>query len=69
MIKQTSLYGNDLDSQLDWFVKIESKIKIKIFPLILLYFCAYGAWVYVQDRGSINKKLARTLSLPIWWEI
>ncbi|PAV73925.1 hypothetical protein WR25_07724 [Diploscapter pachys] len=40
--------------------------KTWIFPLILLYFCAYGAWIYVQDRGSINKKLARTLSLPIW---
>ncbi|CAI5446003.1 unnamed protein product [Caenorhabditis angaria] len=37
-----------------------------ILPLILLYFCGYAAWIYVQDPKQINKKLARTLSLPLW---
>uniref|UniRef100_A0A1I7XRY3 Transmembrane protein 245 n=1 Tax=Heterorhabditis bacteriophora TaxID=37862 RepID=A0A1I7XRY3_HETBA len=37
-----------------------------VLPLIIIYFCAYATWIYVQESGTINKKLARTLSLPIW---
>ncbi|VDK59668.1 unnamed protein product [Anisakis simplex] len=39
---------------------------VKILPLIILYFAAYAGWIYVQDKDTINKKLARVLSLPIW---
>ncbi|CAJ0942895.1 unnamed protein product, partial [Mesorhabditis belari] len=37
-----------------------------IFPLVVLYFAIYATWIYFQDRKQINKKLARSLSLPIW---
>ncbi|CAI4231117.1 unnamed protein product [Auanema sp. JU1783] len=36
-----------------------------VFPILVLYFGIYAAWIYLQDT-HINKKLARTLSLPIW---
>uniref|UniRef100_A0A914CRK4 Transmembrane protein 245 n=1 Tax=Acrobeloides nanus TaxID=290746 RepID=A0A914CRK4_9BILA len=35
-------------------------------PIFLLYTLAYGAWIYVQDRQTIHKKFARSLSIPIW---
>uniref|UniRef100_A0A914X557 Transmembrane protein n=1 Tax=Plectus sambesii TaxID=2011161 RepID=A0A914X557_9BILA len=38
-----------------------------ILPLVLLYFCAYVAWVYVQPEGQVNKKFARMLSVPMWF--
>ncbi|CAL2037054.1 unnamed protein product [Caenorhabditis brenneri] len=37
-----------------------------VLPLIIVYFCCYAAWIYVQDPKQINKKLARSFSLPIW---
>uniref|UniRef100_A0A1I7UHV8 Transmembrane protein n=1 Tax=Caenorhabditis tropicalis TaxID=1561998 RepID=A0A1I7UHV8_9PELO len=37
-----------------------------VLPLIVVYFCCYAAWIYVQDPKQINKKLARSFSLPIW---
>uniref|UniRef100_A0A8R1ECV7 Uncharacterized protein n=1 Tax=Caenorhabditis japonica TaxID=281687 RepID=A0A8R1ECV7_CAEJA len=37
-----------------------------VLPLIIVYFCCYAAWIYVQEPKQINKKLARTFSLPIW---
>ncbi|VDL70504.1 unnamed protein product [Nippostrongylus brasiliensis] len=37
-----------------------------VFPLMLLYFCAYTAWIYVQPSDTVNKKVARALSLPLW---
>ncbi|CAB3402548.1 unnamed protein product [Caenorhabditis bovis] len=37
-----------------------------VLPLIVVYFCAYATWIYVQEPKQINKKLARSLSLPIW---
>ncbi|VDO94868.1 unnamed protein product [Heligmosomoides polygyrus] len=37
-----------------------------MFPIMVLYFVAYTAWIYVQPAGAVNKKVARTLSLPIW---
>ncbi|KHJ82592.1 hypothetical protein OESDEN_17714, partial [Oesophagostomum dentatum] len=37
-----------------------------VFPIILLYFCAYAAWIYVQNPATVNKKIARVLSLPVW---
>uniref|UniRef100_A0A8R1EFQ2 Uncharacterized protein n=1 Tax=Caenorhabditis japonica TaxID=281687 RepID=A0A8R1EFQ2_CAEJA len=38
-----------------------------VLPLIIVYFCCYAAWIYVQEPKQINKKLARTFSLPIWF--
>ncbi|VDM78790.1 unnamed protein product, partial [Strongylus vulgaris] len=37
-----------------------------MFPIMFIYFCAYAAWIYVQQPGTVNKKVARVLSLPIW---
>nr|CDJ83344.1 Transmembrane protein [Haemonchus contortus] len=37
-----------------------------VFPLMTLYFCAYTAWIFVQRPGTVNKKVARVLSLPLW---
>ncbi|CAI58660.1 Transmembrane protein 245 [Caenorhabditis elegans] len=37
-----------------------------VLPLIIVYFCCYAAWIYVQNPKEINKKLARSFSLPIW---
>ncbi|VDM75615.1 unnamed protein product, partial [Strongylus vulgaris] len=36
-----------------------------MFPIMFIYFCAYAAWIYVQQPGTVNKKVARVLSLPI----
>ncbi|GMR42174.1 hypothetical protein PMAYCL1PPCAC_12369, partial [Pristionchus mayeri] len=37
-----------------------------VVPVIILYTAGYTAWVLVQKREEINKKMARALSLPIW---
>lgn len=37
-----------------------------VFPLMLVYFCAYASWIYVQQGTTINKKVARTFSAPLW---
>lgn len=34
-------------------------------PLMVIYACAYCAWIYVQEPKSI-KKVARLLSCPLW---
>ncbi|EYC40511.1 hypothetical protein Y032_0609g617 [Ancylostoma ceylanicum] len=51
-------------NMIDTFILFFSKAWV--FPLILIYFCAYAGWIYVQQPGSVNKKVARALSLPIW---
>ncbi|KJH43089.1 hypothetical protein DICVIV_10910 [Dictyocaulus viviparus] len=38
----------------------------EVFPLMLIYLCAYTSWIYVQQPTAINKKVARGFSLPIW---
>ncbi|EPB68747.1 hypothetical protein ANCCEY_12166 [Ancylostoma ceylanicum] len=53
-------------NMIDTFILFFSKAWV--FPLILIYFCAYAGWIYVQQPGSVNKKVARALSLPIWGE-
>ncbi|CAD6185635.1 unnamed protein product [Caenorhabditis auriculariae] len=40
-----------------------------VFPLIVIYSAAYAGWIYVQMPKPINKKLLRTLSLPIWYYV
>ncbi|CAG9540553.1 unnamed protein product [Cercopithifilaria johnstoni] len=35
--------------------------------LMMLYFAAFVGWLYVQDQHSINKKLARLISVPLWF--
>uniref|UniRef100_A0A0K0D019 Transmembrane protein n=1 Tax=Angiostrongylus cantonensis TaxID=6313 RepID=A0A0K0D019_ANGCA len=37
-----------------------------VFPLMLIYFCAYASWIYVQQGATVNKKVARAFSVPIW---
>nr|CDJ84533.1 Transmembrane protein C9orf5 [Haemonchus contortus] len=37
-----------------------------VFPLMNLYFCAYAAWFFLQRSGTVNKKAARVLLLPLW---
>ncbi|XGW17710.1 hypothetical protein V3C99_002360 [Haemonchus contortus] len=37
-----------------------------VFPLLNLYFCAYAAWFLLQRSGTVNKKAARMLLLPLW---
>uniref|UniRef100_A0AC34F679 Transmembrane protein n=1 Tax=Panagrolaimus sp. ES5 TaxID=591445 RepID=A0AC34F679_9BILA len=41
----------------------ESKVFI---TMMILYSAAYGGWLYVQVPGTVHKKFARSLSLPIW---
>nr|CDJ83345.1 Protein M01F1.4, isoform b [Haemonchus contortus] len=36
-----------------------------VFPLLNLYFCAYAAWFLLQRSGTVNKKAARMLLLPL----
>uniref|UniRef100_A0A1I7VM90 Transmembrane protein n=1 Tax=Loa loa TaxID=7209 RepID=A0A1I7VM90_LOALO len=35
--------------------------------LMMLYLAAFVGWLYVQEQHSINKKLARLISLPLWF--
>ncbi|KAJ1366921.1 hypothetical protein KIN20_027719 [Parelaphostrongylus tenuis] len=37
-----------------------------VFPLMLIYFGAYASWIYVQQGATVNKKVARAFSVPIW---
>uniref|UniRef100_A0A915M9D0 Transmembrane protein n=1 Tax=Meloidogyne javanica TaxID=6303 RepID=A0A915M9D0_MELJA len=37
------------------------------FLIIFLYTVAFGAWIYSFELENINKKLARVLSVPIWF--
>ncbi|CAK5038104.1 unnamed protein product [Meloidogyne enterolobii] len=37
------------------------------FLVIFLYTVPFGAWIYSFDLENINKKLARVLSVPIWF--
>ncbi|CAK5088871.1 unnamed protein product [Meloidogyne enterolobii] len=37
------------------------------FLVIFLYTVAFGAWIYSLELENINKKLARVLSVPIWF--
>ncbi|VDM60678.1 unnamed protein product [Angiostrongylus costaricensis] len=37
-----------------------------VFPLMLIYFCAYASWIYVQGGTTVNKKVARAFSVPVW---
>nr|CDJ87801.1 similar to chromosome 9 open reading frame 5 [Haemonchus contortus] len=37
-----------------------------VFPLMNLYFCAYAAWFLLLRSGTVNKKAARVLLLPLW---
>lgn len=38
-----------------------------MIAVIVLYGFAFGSWIFVQEIQHIHKKLARTLSLPIWF--
>ncbi|KAF7638036.1 hypothetical protein Mgra_00002489 [Meloidogyne graminicola] len=37
------------------------------FAILFLYTLAFGAWIYLSELENINKKLARMLSIPIWF--
>ncbi|VBB32325.1 unnamed protein product, partial [Acanthocheilonema viteae] len=41
--------------------------KTWVSVLMMLYFAAFIGWLYVQDQQSINKKLARLISVPLWF--
>jgi predicted PurR-regulated permease PerM len=46
---------------------IDFMTESKIFmTMIILYSTAYLGWLYVQVPGTVHKKFARSLSLPIW---
>uniref|UniRef100_A0A0N4ZUZ4 Transmembrane protein n=1 Tax=Parastrongyloides trichosuri TaxID=131310 RepID=A0A0N4ZUZ4_PARTI len=51
-----------------WFVSfvIDLFSTSYIFTLMVAYGIAYGCWIYAHDEGQLNKKFARTLSLPLW---
>ncbi|CEF68069.1 Transmembrane protein 245 [Strongyloides ratti] len=34
--------------------------------LIVIYGVFYASWIYLYEEGHLNKKFARTLSLPLW---
>uniref|UniRef100_A0A0N5BX30 Transmembrane protein n=1 Tax=Strongyloides papillosus TaxID=174720 RepID=A0A0N5BX30_STREA len=37
-----------------------------VFLLMLVYAVVYASWIYLYEEGQLNKKFARTLSLPLW---
>ncbi|KAL7075094.1 hypothetical protein ACQ4LE_005906 [Meloidogyne hapla] len=39
----------------------------KTFAFLFLYTLAFGAWIYLMELENINKKLARVISVPIWF--
>lgn len=46
---------------------IDFMTESKLFmTMMILYSAAYGGWLYVQVPGTVHKKFARSLSLPIW---
>ncbi|KAK6018540.1 hypothetical protein OSTOST_15869, partial [Ostertagia ostertagi] len=53
-----------LYSYIDSFIVFFSEAWV--FPLMVLYFVGYTAWIFVQRSGTVNKKIARVLSLPLW---
>ncbi|VDK80806.1 unnamed protein product [Litomosoides sigmodontis] len=55
----------DLYQNIDHIILFCTKTWVLI--LMMLYFAAFVAWLYVQDQLSVNKKLARLISVPLWF--
>uniref|UniRef100_A0A0N4UKC3 Transmembrane protein 245 n=1 Tax=Dracunculus medinensis TaxID=318479 RepID=A0A0N4UKC3_DRAME len=37
-----------------------------VLPLAIVYLAAYMGWIYLFDEKSVNKKVARVISVPLW---
>uniref|UniRef100_A0A0R3RU73 Transmembrane protein n=1 Tax=Elaeophora elaphi TaxID=1147741 RepID=A0A0R3RU73_9BILA len=55
----------DLYQNTDYVILFCTKTWVSI--LMVLYFAAFVGWLYVQDQQSVNKKLARLISVPLWF--
>uniref|UniRef100_A0AAF5DDQ4 Transmembrane protein 245 n=2 Tax=Strongyloides stercoralis TaxID=6248 RepID=A0AAF5DDQ4_STRER len=48
----------------EWLIDFFSTKNTFIF--MMMYGVVYASWIYLYDEGHLNKKFARTLSLPLW---
>ncbi|OZC11436.1 hypothetical protein X798_01293 [Onchocerca flexuosa] len=55
----------DLYRNTDYIILFCSRTWVSI--LMMLYFAAFVGWFFVQDQHSMNKKLARLISVPLWF--
>uniref|UniRef100_A0A8R1TZS6 Transmembrane protein 245 n=1 Tax=Onchocerca volvulus TaxID=6282 RepID=A0A8R1TZS6_ONCVO len=57
----------DLYQNTDYIILFCSRTWVSI--LMILYFAAFVGWFFVQDQHSMNKKLARLISVPLFFGI
>ncbi|KAK6101330.1 putative integral membrane protein [Brugia pahangi] len=55
----------DLYQNTDHIILFCTKSWVSVF--MILYFAAFVGWLYVQEQHCVNKKLARLISVPLWF--